>query len=887
MAELLYRLGRGASRRVKTVIAAWVAVLAIAGVGYAVGAGTLSDSFSIPGTPTQEVTDQLADELPDAAGGTGTVVLSTSDGEAFTTTQEQDLGAVLADLQEVDGVEAVVDPFATEADRADQADQLADGEKQLADGREQLEDGRQQLADGQEQLDAARAELEAGQEQLDDARAQAEAAGQAAYAAPQLDAQQDQLDAGLAELDAQQDTLDEKSAELEDGAAELDEQAAQLEQGQQLMDLASGIRTVSEDGSAAVANIVFTADQYDITQETKDAVIGAVEAGVADVDGVQVDFGSDLAMETPALVGPGEVVGLVVAAIVLVVMLGTLIGAGLPLVTALVGVGVAAMGSLAFSGMVQMSSVTPVLGLMLGLAVGIDYALFIVNRHRHQLKDGYDVRESVALANGTSGNAVVFAGTTVVIALLALNVTGIPFLGLMGTVGAASVAIAVLVAVTLTPALLSGLGLRILSRKERAVLAATRPASGDESAEARPAKATRPVRPMSTLVAVGRVLLGVAVLGVVAIPATDLRINLPDGSSESPESTQHQAYTTVADEFGPGVNGPLLVVANLPEASTADSEVAAQLAVAEQLADVDDVVAVAPAATAEDGWTIAFQVIPADGPTSASTEQLVHTLRDLSPLTIDAQGTGDAAVTGDVELGVAGAATGNIDISQKLSDALPLYLGVVIGLSLIILVVVFRSLLVPVIATLGFVLSYFAALGGVVAIYQWGWLSGVFGVDNPGPILNFLPTILVGVLFGLAMDYMLFLGSGMREAYAHGAPARVAVVQGFRAGRSVVTAAAIIMISVFGGFVFSESAMIRPIGFALAFGVLVDAFVVRMLVVPALMHLLGDAAWWLPRWLDRLLPNVDVEGSALERRHPHADGGEGRAAVAAEAGSAV
>jgi RND superfamily putative drug exporter len=227
---------------------------------------------------------------------------------------------------------------------------------------------------------------------------------------------------------------------------------------------------------------------------------------------------------------------------------------------------------------------------------------------------------------------------------------------------------------------------------------------------------------------------------------------------------------------------------------------------------------------------------------------------------------------GGVTLGVAGTTSAAIDISQKLADALPVYLAVVLGLSLLIMVVVFRSLLVPLVATGGFALSLFAALGGTVAIFQWGWLGGVFGVSDPGPILNFLPTMLAGILFGLAMDYTLFLASGMREAYAHGAPARTAVVLGFKAGRAVVTAAAIIMVSVFGGFVFSESAMIRPIGFALAFGVLVDAFVVRMVILPGVMHLLGDRAWWLPRWLDRLIPNVDVEGASLERKHPHVAG---------------
>ncbi|MEK8226308.1 MMPL family transporter [Oerskovia sp. M15] len=335
---------------------------------------------------------------------------------------------------------------------------------------------------------------------------------------------------------------------------------------------------------------------------------------------------------------------------------------------------------------------------------------------------------------------------------------------------------------------------------------------------------------------------------LVALPALGLRLNLPDGSTEAHDSTQYQAYATLAEKFGEGQNGTLLVVADLPGSPSEAESLASQVAIAQVLFDQDDVVAVAPVGTSEDGTVAAFQVVPAEGPTSESTEELVHTLRGLSP------------IDGTYEIGVAGSASGNVDISEKLASALPIYLAVVVGLSLVILILVFRSIFVPVIATLGFILSYFAALGGVVAIYQWGWLSGVFGVESPGPVLNFLPTILVGILFGLAMDYQLFLGSGMREAYAHGAPARIAVVQGFRAGRSVVTAAAIIMIAVFGGFVFSHSAMIRPIGFALAFGVLVDAFVIRMMVVPALMHLAGDKAWRLPRWLDKILPDVDVEG---------------------------
>ncbi|WP_104102373.1 MMPL family transporter [Arthrobacter sp. 08Y14] len=839
MAEFLYRLGAAAARRAKTVLAAWIGVLVLAGAAFALFGGTLATGFSIPNTPTTQVTDHLQEKLPQASGGSGSVVVQTEDGSAFTDAQRQDISALVAKAGDVDGVETVVDPFATEADRAAQAKQLQDGQAQIDAGRAQI--------------DAGRAQLEAGQTQLDAAREQAEAAGAPAPMIAELDAQQEVLDANRAELDAQ-------SAELEAGAV-------QAEQGAALLEMATEIRTVSEDGSAAVVNVVFSETQMEVEQDTKDALVAAFED--EPIDGVKVDFSSEVSAGVPSILGVGEVVGLAVAAVVLVVMLGTFIGAGLPLVTALIGVGIGAAGALAFSGVVEMASVTPILGVMLGLAVGIDYALFIVNRHRRQLKAGYGLEESIALANGTSGNAVVFAGATVFIALLALNITGIPFLGLMGTVGAACVAIAVMIATTLTPALLKLAGMKILSRKERAAL------DKDQEASASAGKPESiPVKQMSTMRAVLTVVVSIAGLLVIAIPSMDLRTNLPDGSSEAHDSTQYQAYEAVSQKFGEGQNGSLLVVADLPGNPSEEEALVAQGDIARTLFDQEDVAAVAPIGSSEDRTVTAFQVIPEEGPTSESTQELVHTLRDLSPITTD---------NGDVELGVAGTASGNIDISEKLSDALPIYLGVVVGLSLLILILVFRSIFVPVIATLGFILSYFAAIGGVVAIYQWGWLSGIFGVETPGPVLNFLPTILVGILFGLAMDYMLFLGSGMREAFVHGSPARVAVMQGFRNGRSVVTAAAIIMVSVFGGFIFSHSTMIRPIGFALAFGVLVDAFVVRMLLIPALMHLAGDKAWWLPKWLDKILPDVDVEGASLERRHPHETGQAGEHSPSAKA----
>ncbi|NYF10213.1 RND superfamily putative drug exporter [Leifsonia sp. AK011] len=827
MAALLFRVGSFAARRAWTVIVSWIVILGLAVAAFLGFGGTLSNSFDIPGTASGAVIDELADKLPDTSGGTGTVVYQTADGSPFTDAQIGAISDLAASAKELDEVADVIDPFAASEQQADQAQQLADARQQLADARTQIDDG-------QAQLDAGRAQLDAGQQQLDAARTQAEASGapEAQFAA--LDAQQQQIDAQLAALEQQQSQLDASREQLDEGEAE-----AQL--GQQLLDFADGISVVSADGSTAIVNVMYSEPRLNLPEEVKQATIAHFRD--SPVEGTTVDFGTDIAQGVPEIFGVGEAVGLVFAAIVLIVMLGSIIGAALPIVTALVGVGVGVTASLAFSGVVDMASVTPVLGVMLGLAVGIDYSLFIVNRHRKQVLSGVPVRESIGLATGTSGTAVVFAGSTVIVALLALNVTGVPFLGLMGTVGAVCVTIAVLVAITLAPAILGLVGTRLLtSRKRRAIGHHRHNAST--------------VKPMSTVRAVVTTLIAVATLLVIAIPAMSMRLGLPDGSSEPADSTSFRAYEIIDQEFGAGANGPLLVVASVPEGLDDDDLLQTQVDIAQTLDDQESVQALAPVATSDDNTLIAFQVIPTEGPNSASTEKLVQDIRSLPP------------VDGDITLGVAGQAAINIDISEALADVLPIYLVVVVGLSLLIMIVVFRSLLVPLIATGGFVLSLFATYGLIVAVFQFGWGASLIGLHNTGPILSFLPVILVGILFGLAMDYQLFLASGMREAYVHGAPARLAVMQGFKAGRSVVIAAALIMVSVFGGFIFSESTIIRSIGFGLAFGVLLDAFVVRILLMPALMHLLGGAAWWLPRWLERVLPNVDIEGSALERERP-------------------
>ena len=824
MAELLYRLGKFAARRAWVVIIAWTLILGVAVGGFLIGFKGLTSSFDIPGTASGEVIDELTEQLPAFSGASGTIVFTSSDGAELTDEQRQQISTLVDGGKSLDGVADVIDPFATEQERADRLAQIEAGRTQIADGEAQL-------AAGQAQLDAGAAQLSEAQAQLDAARAQTEAAGLPT----------DELDAAQLQLDAQRAQLAEQQAALDTSLAELKASSEQLQHGATLITLADGIRTVSADGTTALVNVAFEQPRMELQDETKHAVIDYFSAPI---DGVDVSFSTDIAQGVPEILGIGEVIGVALAAVILIVMLGSFLAASFPIVTAIVGVGIGAMGTLAFSGVVQMASVTPILGLMLGLAVGIDYSLFIISRHRKQLLQGTEVIESVGLANGTAGNAVTFAGATVLIALLALNVTGVPFLGLMGTAGAISVAIAVLIAITLTPALLGLAGLRVLNKKARSRIGS--------------ARRSRPVvvKPMPTLRAVLTTLGAVIVLLVVAIPALSMRVGLPDGSSEPAGSSSNTAFTVIDKAFGPGVNGALLVTATLPAGLDDDGVLAAQARVAQVLADQNDVVAVAPIAVSDDKQLTAFQVIPGEGPNSLTTEQLVRDLRALP------------AIDGDITLGVAGQAAINIDISEALANVLPLYLAVVVGLSFLIMIVVFRSLLVPLIATGGFILSLFATYGAIVAVFQWGWFANILGIHSTGPILSFLPVILVGILFGLAMDFQLFLATGMREAYVHGASARLAVAQGFRAGRSVVIAAALIMVAVFSGFISSDSSMIKSIGFGLAFGVLVDAFVVRMLLMPAIMHLLGRSAWWIPKWLDRILPNVDVEGAALERRHP-------------------
>ncbi|MGW6317695.1 MMPL family transporter [Streptomyces sp. NPDC055099] len=612
-------------------------------------------------------------------------------------------------------------------------------------------------------------------------------------------------------------------------------------------------QAVSKDGRIALTQVVFDARLHDLGDGARDAVREATES--AEKAGVQVEFGGDAYTPTVTVEG-GEAIGVGVAVLVLLITFGSMLAAGLPLLSALVGVGLGMAGLLALTGSYDIISTAPVLALMIGMAVGIDYALFIVSRHRQNLAEGMEPREAASRAGGTAGSAVVFAGATVVVALAGLAVAGVPFLTVMGLSAAGAVIIAMLIAVTLLPALFGYAG-RSVDRLRLPGLGGGKKKPGEgKPGEAKPGSGklsagerwVRGVarRPVLVLVAC---LVGI---GAVAIPAKDLRLGLP-GNGSYPESTSaRQAYDLVSEGFGQGFNGPLIAVAEAKGAAPLSEGGVKQLA--QKLGQLPGVATPLPPSVDKTGKLAAIPVIPKGGPDSRATEDLVADIRD--------EGERAAADAG-MKLTVTGTTAANIDVSKKLSDALPPFLAVIVGISLILLALAFRSLLVPLKAVVGFLLSIAGSAGAVVAVYQWGWLSDFIAVPKVGPVVSFLPILLIGVLFGLAMDYELFLVSRMKEESSRGAAPKDAVIAGFRDGSRVVVAAALIMISVFAGFVIGHDPIVQPIGFALAVGVFIDAFVVRMALVPAVMILLGKAAWWFPRFLERTVPHVDMEGERL------------------------
>jgi RND superfamily putative drug exporter len=727
MASFLYRLGRFSFRRRRLVVALWLVLLVAAGVGAVTLSGKTTDSFTIPGSPSQQAIDQLARKFPQASAGGATARVVFAAPTAHTLSDpatKAAVEAVTAELKTAPQVVNVTDPFAP--------------------------------------------------------------------------------------------------------------------------------GDLSRSGTIGYAQVTYRVAAADLTPTAKQALLDAAAQGRQ--AGLTVEIGGD-ALHASAGTGFTELIGIAVAAVVLLITFGSLVAAGLPLLTAIIGIGIAISTITALTGFVNLSSTTSAMALMIGLAVAIDYALFIMSRFRHELAIGRDPREAAGRAVGTAGSAVVFAGLTVIIALSGLSVVGIPFLTQMGLAAAGAVAVAVLIALTLLPAMLGFTGHRVRSRRARDPEGDSvgTPAMGLRWA----ALVTR--RPAAVLL--------VAVLGLaaVAIPARDLRLGLPDDGMAAPASTARKAYDLMTEGFGAGFNGPLVVVI---DTSHSTDPKAAATQVTDAVATLPDVAAVSPAVVNPAGDTAVAQVIPKSGPNDPATTTLVKAMR--------AHDYGTSAT-----VAVTGLTAVNIDVSDQLSGAMLPYLLLVVGLAFVLLMLVFRSLLVPLKATLGFLLTIAASLGAVVAVFQWGWLARVFGVQQPGPIVSFMPILMIGVVFGLAMDYEVFLVTRMREEYIHATPtftpaerdasARRAVVAGFGHSARVVTAAAIIMISVFAGFMLSTNSAVMMMGFGLAVGVLFDAFVVRMTIVPAALALLGRAAWWLPSWLNRILPNVDVEGEQLRRLDAPAD----------------
>ncbi|MFJ2083544.1 MMPL family transporter [Micromonospora chokoriensis] len=724
MATLLYRLGRGALRRRRLVVALWLVVLVVAGLAAATLRGPTASNFTMPGTESQRALDLLAEQFPAASGATGTItVKAPADGQLATPQGQTVVRELVQQASTLPGVVGAVDPFQVGA--------------------------------------------------------------------------------------------------------------------------------VTPNGRYALVQVQFATGGDEVTDEQRTAYeeVGAA----AKAQGWQVAPGGEVLGGEPEI-GSTEALGVLVAAIVLIITFGSLVAAGMTMLNALIGVGVGMAGLFALSGVIELTSTAPILALMLGLAVGIDYSLFITSRHRQNLLEGLSPEEAVGRAVGTAGSAVVFAGATVVIALAGLAVVNIPFLTVMGLAAAGTVTVAVLVAITLQPALLGFAGRRVLPRRLRSTVDSAAPGEpvGEETlpVEDRSGFGFRWARFVIRF-RVPVILVSLLGLGLLALPTPDMRLALPDASTATVGSPARVASDLTTEGFGPGFTGRLAVVV---AGDDAQATAAAVPQVAAMIQRTENVLAVAPPQLSPDGRTALLGVVPKTGPTDEATETLVHDVR------------GAVGGVKGAEVLLTGATAIGIDVSEKLSDALPIYLLLVVGLSVLLLMLVFRSLLVPLKAALGFLLTVAATFGITVAIFQQGHLADLVGLDSPAPLVSFLPILLIGILFGLAMDYEVFLVSRMREDFVHGDTAREATISGMGHGARVVTAAALIMMSVFGGFVFLEDPIIKSMGFALAIGVAIDAFVVRMTIVPAVMSLLGDRAWWLPRWLNRALPNVDIEGEGL-REH--------------------
>ncbi len=607
---------------------------------------------------------------------------------------------------------------------------------------------------------------------------------------------------------------------------------------------------LSEDGRIGILSFQWDVDS---PADIEPATIEAAEDLFADHSGQGAGQGAGFVVEANGAGmqsqsppgGASELIGIGIALVVLLLTFGSAIAAGMPIITAIFGVALGMTGVTAMTAVTDIGSSTPMLATMIGLAVGIDYTLFILARYRTELHHTDDRKHAAGIAVGTAGSAVVFAGLTVLIALSALAIVRIPFLTAMGLAAAATVLIAVLVALTLLPAILG----MLKSWTFRGRIRRERVKRDEHGLIINNGVRWGRLIGRAPIAFIAVIVIG---LGALAIPIGQMYLAFPTDSTAPSDTTRRQASDLMTEGFGPGREGPLLVVVDGRDIADDQDRQAAFDEVAAWAAGQDDVKDATLAGTNEAGTGAMIQVTPESGPDDPATLDLLDALRD---------GQADIEQRTGTTTGVTGLTAITTDVSDRLTGALPIYLTVVVGLAFILLMLVFRSILVPLTATLGFLLSVLATLGVTVAVFQ----EGALGIFEGQPIVSFMPIFLIGMVFGLAMDYQVFLVTRMREAHVHGLSTREAVVDGFRNSARVVVAAATIMIAVFSGFMLEDDAVVKSMGFALAASILFDAFIVRMALIPAVLYLLGEKAWWLPAWLDRILPNVDVEGTSLER----------------------
>ncbi|MER6713374.1 MMPL family transporter [Streptomyces sp. NPDC000877] len=609
-----------------------------------------------------------------------------------------------------------------------------------------------------------------------------------------------------------------------------------------------GTGRVSEDGRTAYATVTFDDQAQDIDKGEAQAVVDTAKS--AETDGLQVELGGSAVGLTQSSGGHlAEIVGVAVAAVVLFLAFGSLAASLLPIATALVGVGTAYAGIVLLGHAMTVADFAPMLGMLIGLGVGIDYALFIVTRHRRGLKRGLSVTEAATNAVATTGRAVVFAGATVCIALLGMLILQLGFLNGVAIAASLTVVLTVAASVTLLPSLLSFIGMRALSRRERRRLAEHGP---------EPELPTGFAARWSAFVERHPKVLGVValvVMAVLALPTFSLHLGTSDQGNDPKTATTRQAYDLLADGFGPGVNGPLTLVTKVDGAED-------KLALDNldgTLQATEGVAAVTPVTFDSGGHTAYLTVVPESSPQSKQTSDLVDRLRD------EVLPRAEAGTSLDVQVG--GVTAGYDDFADVIVSKLPVFVGVVIGLGCLLLLLAFRSIGIPLKAAAMNVAAVASAFGVVVAIFQWGWGSELLGLGSAGPIEPFLPVIMVSVLFGLSMDYQVFLVSRMYEEWLETGDNRRAVRVGLAETSRVINSAAVIMISVFLAFVLSGDRVIAMFGIALAAAVALDAFVLRTLLVPALMHLLGGANWWLPRWLDKRMPRISIEPPESRAAH--------------------